>query len=178
MEGVRGGRNAKRERRGTGWRRSRRARSVQVVAGIPDQYFHRFSGGYRQVASSLAPFPTLIPLLYSDDAIFLLPLFPSFYRALSTPVVVCASPSSLFLFDLPVLRSFPSFFFALFSPTFSSPLFRSSFLFLPLVLHPLPTTSLIFYIFWIPKCMLNMYYYLILILFNPLYIYRIIPKII
>lgn len=128
MEGVRGGRNAKRGRRGTGWRRSRTARSVQVVAGIPDQYFHRFSGGYRQVASSLAPFPTLIPLPYSDDAIFLLPLLPSFYRALSTPVVVvvvvCASPSSLFLFDLPVLRSFPSSFYALFSSTFSSPLFR------------------------------------------------------
>lgn len=97
---------------GNGWRRSRRARSVQVVVGIPDQYFYRFSGGYHQVASSLAPFPTLIPLPYSDDAIFLLLLLSSFYRALFTPViVVCASPSSLFLFDLLVLlRSFPLLF--------------------------------------------------------------------
>lgn len=116
---ARGGRNAKRGRRGTGRRRSRRACSVQVVAGIPDQYFHRFSGGYRQVASSLAPFPTLIPLSYSDDAISF--SFPSFYRALSTPVVVdCAS--SLFLFDLLVLRSFPPSFCVLFSRRFS---FRS-----------------------------------------------------
>lgn len=132
MEGTRGGRNAKRGRRGTGWRRSRRARSVQVVAGIPDQYFHRFSGGYRQVASSLAPFPTLIPLPYSDDAIFLLPLLPSFYRALFTPVVVvCASPSSLFLFDLPVLRSF-----LLFAPFSSLVFFSVLSLSLP-VLRPL-----------------------------------------
>lgn len=73
-KGARGGRSTKRGRKGTGWRRSRRVRSVQVVAGIPDQYFHRFSGGYRQVASSRPlsnPYPSLV---YSDDAIFLFPL--------------------------------------------------------------------------------------------------------
>lgn len=69
----------------------------------------------------LSPFPTLIPLPYSDDAIFLLSLLLSFYRALFTPVVR-ASPSSLFLFDLPVLRSF-LLLFAPFSPlVFSSAL--------------------------------------------------------
>lgn len=96
---------------------------MQVVADIPDQYFHCFSGGYRQVASSLAPFPTLIPLLYSDDAIFFFLLFLSFYRALSTPVIiVCATPSSLFLFDLPFLYFF-LFLFASFSPRRSHPRF-------------------------------------------------------
>lgn len=160
MEEARRGRNAKRGRRGTGWRRSRRARSVQVVAGIPDQYFHRFSGGYRQVASSLAPFPTLIPLPYSDDAIFLLSLLLSFYCALFTPVVR-ASPSSLFLFDLPVLRSF----LLLFAP-FSSLVFSSVFSLILLILfvRSLFSLRLIFLYFWISKCRI----YMLLFNFNPI----------
>lgn len=146
---AREGRNAKRGRRGTGRRRSRRACSVQVVAGIPDQYFHRFSGGYRQVASSLAPFPTLIPLSYSDDAIsFSFPSFPSFYRALSTPVVVVRA-SSLFLFDLLVLRSFPPSFCALFSRRFSFRSFTYSSGFLR-------SFSILFcFFFRIPKCRIS-----------------------
>lgn len=156
---ARGGRNAKRGRRGTGRRRSRRACSVQVVAGIPDQYFHRFSGGYRQVASSLAPFPTLIPLSYSDDAIsFSFPSFPSFYRALSTPVV---RASSLFLFDLLVLRSFPLSFCALFSRRFSFRSFTYSSGFLR-------SFSILFCFFFPDTKVSNKRYGLILILFSPL----------
>lgn len=42
-----------------GGRRSRRARSGQVVAGIPDQYFHRFSSGGTS-GSLFAPFSTTL----------------------------------------------------------------------------------------------------------------------
>lgn len=116
MEEVRGGRNAKRGRRGTGWRRSRRARSVQVVAGIPDQYFHRFSGGYRQVASSLAlsnPYPS--PILWRR---YLSPFPPS----LILPRLVHSRCPRFAFFSLPLWSSrstfFPPSFCALLSSCF------------------------------------------------------------
>lgn len=119
----RGGRSVKRGGRGTGWQRSRRARSVQVVAGISDQYFHRFSGGYRQVVSSRSlsnPYPSLV---YSDDAISLLPPFPR-------STAPCPLPLSSFVLRLLLSSSliFLSFLFLFtpFPPTFFIPLFHSS----------------------------------------------------
>lgn len=118
---ARGGWNVKRGRRETGWRRSRRARSVQVVADIPDQYFHRFSGGYRQVASSRPlsnPYPS--PILWWRY----LSLFPPFL-ILSRLVHSRCCRLRFAFFSLPLWSSRFTFL-PLFFPMFSSSLFHSS----------------------------------------------------
>lgn len=84
-EGARRGKSASREglERSIG-QRSRRARSGQVVASVPDQYFHRSSGGTS--GSSLFSPP------FSSDS------YPSCFRdvivlsTLSTPSSVSFSP--------------------------------------------------------------------------------------